>query len=121
MSPFQHCFTNLRSIPPRPITAANNRIFYATGMGDLQINVPNGSESMHITLRDTLYTPEMTLTIISISKIASAGYSVIFKGKICKIKNKSGKTVGKIKARPNGLYRVDRPILAAAVTAGSCT
>jgi transposase InsO family protein len=114
MSPFQHRFTNLRSIPPRPITAANNRVFYATGMGDLQIDVPNGSESTHITLRDALYAPEMTLTVISISKIASAGYSVIFKGKICKIKNKSGKTVGKIEARPNGLYRVDRPILAAA-------
>jgi hypothetical protein len=83
MSPFQHRFTNLCSIPPRPITAANNRVFYATGMGDLQIDVPNSSESTHITLRDALYTPEMTLTVISISKIASAGYSVIFKGKIC--------------------------------------
>jgi hypothetical protein len=114
MSPFQHRFTNLRSIPPRPITAANNRVFYTTGMGDLQIDVPNGSESTCITLRDALYAPEMTLTIISISKIASTGYSVIFKGKICKIKNKSGKTVGKIEARPNGLYRVDRLILATA-------
>jgi transposase InsO family protein len=86
----------------------------ATGMGDLQIDVPNGSESTRITLRDALYAPEMSLTVISINKIASAGYSVIFEGKICQIKNKSGKIVGKIKARPNGLYRVDRPILAAA-------
>ena len=114
MSPFSHHFTNLRSIPPRPITAANNRVFYATGMGDLGINVPNGSKSTHITLRDALYAPDMTLTVISISKIASAGYSVIFEGKFCKIKNKIGKIVGKIEARPNGLYRVDRPIASAA-------
>ena len=114
MSPFSHHFTNLRSIPPRPITAANNRVFYATGMGDLRINVPNGSKSTYITLKDALYAPDMTLTVISISKIASAGYSVIFEDKFCKIKNKIGKIVGKIEARPNGLYRVDRPIASAA-------
>ena len=114
MSPFQHRFTNLRSIPPRPITAANNRVFYATGMGDLKINVPNGSSSTRITLKDTLYAPDMSLTVISISKITGAGYTVSFEAKGCKIKNKNGKTIGKIPASANGLYRVDHSITAAA-------
>jgi transposase InsO family protein len=114
MSPFQHRFTNLRSIPPRPITAANNRVFYATGLGNLEIDVPNGSSSTRITLKDALYAPDMTLTVISIGKIASAGYSVSFEGQECKIKNKKGKTIGRIPASTNGLYRVDHPITAAA-------
>jgi hypothetical protein len=63
LSPFQHCFTDLRSIPPCPITAANNRVFYATGLGvvgDPNINVSSGSsESMRITLKDALYAPDM--------------------------------------------------------------
>jgi hypothetical protein len=32
----------------------------------------------------------MTLTVISISKIAGAGYNVSFEGQECKIKNKNG-------------------------------
>ena len=114
MSPFQHHFTHLHSIPPRAITAANNRVFYATGLGDLGIDVPNGSSSTRIILKDTLYAPDMSLTVVSISKITDAGYTVSFEGKGCKIKNKNGKTIGKIPASVNGLYRVEHPVTAAA-------
>ena len=114
MSPFQHRFTNLCSIPPRPIIAANNHTFYATGMGDLKINVPNGSSSTCITLKDAFHAPDMTLTVVSVHKIARAGYTVSFEDKECIIKNKKGKTIGKIPASANGLYRVDHPLVAAA-------
>ena len=83
-------------------------------MGDLRIDVPNGSLSTHITLKDALYAPDMTSTVISVSKIARACYSVSFAGEECKIKNKDGKTIGKIPANANGPYRVVRPITAAA-------
>ena len=75
MSPFKHRLrvTNLSSIPPCPITAANNRVFYATGLGDLKIDVPNNSLSTRITLKDALYAPDMSLTVVTISKIADAG------------------------------------------------
>jgi transposase InsO family protein len=114
MSPFPHRFTNLQSIPPRPITAANNRVFYATGAGDLKIDVPNGTSSTSITLKDALYAPDMGLTVVSISRIAAAGYSIAFEGKSCTIKNKSGKIVGDIPASPNGLYKVEHALAAAA-------
>ncbi|KAI0043512.1 hypothetical protein FA95DRAFT_1498499, partial [Auriscalpium vulgare] len=42
MSPFRHRFTTYRAIDPRPITAADKRVFYAIGVGDLSIDVPNG-------------------------------------------------------------------------------
>jgi len=101
MSPFQHHFTNLCSIPPHPITAANNHIFYATGLNDLKIDVPNGSSSTSITLKDTLYAPDMTLTVISISKIANAGYAVSFKGQECKIPASANRLVVSGRASDN--------------------
>ena len=97
ISPFQHCFTNLRAIPPQPITAANKGIFYASGIGDLKIDVPNGTEVSPITLKDVLYAPDISMTVISICKIEDVGYSVAIKDKICKIKNqKSSKMIGRI-------------------------
>ena len=49
ISLFQHHFTNLWVIPPQPITAANKGVFYALGIGDLKINIPNGTEVSPIT------------------------------------------------------------------------
>ena len=97
ISPFQHCFTNLQVIPPRPITAANKGVFYASGIGNLKIDIPNGTEVSPITLKDVLYAPDISMTVIAICKIEDMGYSVAIKDKICKIKNqKSSKTIGRI-------------------------
>src|SRR5258708_15941173 len=115
MSPFLHHFTNLHSIPPWAITAANSSTFTATSMGDLKINIPNGLSSTPITLKDVLYAPNISLTIVTVGKIADAGYSSFFnsKAKTCEIKHKSSKLVDKITKAANGLYRVDHPITAA--------
>jgi hypothetical protein len=80
MSPFSHCFTNLYEIPPCPITATNSQAFYATGTINLKINVPNDALSTPITLKDALYTSDMGLTVVFISNIAAASYSVVFRG-----------------------------------------
>jgi hypothetical protein len=101
MSPFCHHFANYRSIPPRPITAANKRIFYAIGTGDLQIDVPNGDMTTPILLKDTLHAPDMTLTIVSIGHITGTGSSVTFEDNTCKIKTRSGKLIGNIPASAN--------------------
>jgi gag-polypeptide of LTR copia-type len=111
MSPYRHLFTNLRDIPPHPITVASNRVFYAIGVGDLKIEVPRGSGSSAtcVTLKDTLYAPDMAFTVVSISRIAMAGCTINFEGKACKITNKRGKIVGEIPANANGLYWVSHP------------
>ena len=107
MSPFRDRFVTYRSIPPRAITAADKRVFYAVGAGDLRVEVPNGESSTTVLLRDALHAPDMGLTVVSISRIASAGYSVSFEGKSCKIKNKAGVTIGDIPASATGLYKVE--------------
>jgi hypothetical protein len=38
-----------------------------------------------VTLKNTLYTPEMALTLISTTRITDAGFAVNFKSKLCKI------------------------------------
>ena len=99
MSPFRHRFRNFHPIPPHAIASADHRVFYATGAGDLQIDVPNGDTTTPIILRDTLYAPDMALTIISISCINNAGCDVNFSTKscTCKIISPAGKQIGCIK------------------------
>jgi hypothetical protein len=116
MSPFCHWFKNYQTIPPRPITAANKRTFYAIGTGDLQVNIPNGNTITPILLHDTLHAPEMVLTIISIRRITSAGHSITFETKSCQIKNPAGKLIGNIPASLNGLYKVKHSYLMANAT-----
>ena len=108
MSPFRDRFTSYKEISPRAITAADKRVFYAIGTGDLKIEVPNGESLTPITLRDVLHAPDMGITIVSISRIAKAGYAVTFKDNTCQIRDKSDKVIGTIPASQSGLYKVDR-------------
>jgi len=55
----------------------------------------------------------MGITIVSVNRIAKAGYSVTFKENTCQIRNKAGKLIGTITASKNGLYKVERVYAAA--------
>jgi hypothetical protein len=107
MSPLRDCFIAYQEIPPRPITAADKRVFYAIGVGDVVIDIPNGESSTPIRLKDVLHAPDMGATIVSISRIAKASFSVCFEGQSCKIKDSHDKVIGIIPASDNGLYKVD--------------
>jgi hypothetical protein len=50
MSPFRAKFTTYREIPPRAIIAADKRMFYAIGIGDLRVEVPHGESSTSVIL-----------------------------------------------------------------------
>jgi hypothetical protein len=113
MSPFRDRFVSYKTIPPRAITAADKRVFYAIGTGDLEIEVPNGESSTRIILKDVLHAPDMGTTIISVNRITKAGYSVTFKDNACQIRNKEDKIIGSIPASQNGLYKVERVFAAA--------
>lgn len=51
MSPYRDRFVSYRTILPRAITAADKRVFYAVGEGDLRVEVPNGESSTTVLLR----------------------------------------------------------------------
>ena len=81
------------------------------GMGDLLFDVLNSAESMKVTLHDVLHTPDMGLTIVSISCIVKLGCSVEFEDSLCKIKRRQ-KVIGKVPASANRLYKVEQALAA---------
>ena len=106
MSGFFHRLTNYVKIPPIPILTADKRSFQAIGKGDMYVYLPNGDKSnSRILLKDVLYAPKMGITLVSISRIAKAGSTVVFTGSICRIYSKERAVIGEIKVR-GGLYRV---------------
>jgi hypothetical protein len=48
MSPLRDRFVAYQEIPPRPISVVDKRVFYAIGVGDVVIDVPNGESSTPI-------------------------------------------------------------------------
>ena len=106
MSGFFHRLTNYVKIPPIPILTADKQSFQAISKGDMYVYLPNGDKSnSRILLTDVLYTPKMGITLVSISRIAKAGSTVVFTGSICCIYSKERAIIGEIKVR-GGLYRV---------------
>ena len=106
MSGLRHKFIDLTEIKPIPITAADKRTFQAIAKGKLLIHIPNGDKgTSKVHLLDALYSPSMGVTLVSISKIAKAGSTVVFQGCYCQIYNRDKDRIGEIPER-NGLYRV---------------
>jgi hypothetical protein len=112
MSSFRERFTTYHDIPARPITAANNRVFYTIGVGDLEIDVPNGASSSKVLLRDALYAPDMGLTVVSIGCMVKVGCTVQFEDRTCTI-SRNGRTIGNVPASANSLFKVKHALAAA--------
>jgi len=107
MTPYRDEFTIFHQMPPKRLTAANQGSFTADRYGDVIISVPNGDRISKIHLRNVLYTPAVGFSLISISQIDDAGFSVTFGGQCCTIHNKDGNIVGSI-AKSQNLYRIIR-------------
>src|ERR1700678_195681 len=116
MTPFRHRLIKFTSIKSRPIQAADKRTFHVIGKGDMYIKIPNEGKTTTILLKDVLYAPDMGLTIISISRVAAAGYSTLFRSNFCRIFDAKQCRIGHIHVTPNGLYRVDHEEYALAVS-----
>ena len=77
-------FTNYKEVH-REITMADGRSLTAIGMGDLHIELPNGSRKTKVTFKNAMHAPSMAFTLISISRLDKAGYSVLFSKGMCTI------------------------------------
>jgi hypothetical protein len=109
MSPYQHLFTSLREIPPQPINAANKTVFHATAVGDMRITIPNGDKMTYLTLKIVWYCTDLAFMLISINRCDLAGYSALFKGQKCTIRDPHGMLVGQIPLS-DGLYKVQQKL-----------
>ena len=80
-----------------PIRAADGHTFSALGKGDLKIFLPNGDQKPTlITLKNMLYSLHMAFTLISVSCVARAGFSLFIKGGTCIICSPTLKVIGSI-------------------------
>ena len=106
-SPDRSKFLNYKEfINQEPIRAADGRTFHALGKGDIKINLPNGNQKPTlITLKEVYYSPIMAFTLISVSCIDRAGFSLLIKGGICEVRTSTSQVIGRI-PQIRGLYRV---------------
>ena len=86
MSGFCHKFIDIVEIKPIPITAANKQVFQATANGKILVHIPNGDKgTSQVYLLDALYSASMGVTLICISQIAKAEFTVMIQGSYCRI------------------------------------
>jgi len=101
-------FRNYRLIKGTDITTVDGQQLKAVGIGNIYIQLPNGSGHTKSLLRNMIHAPDMAFTLISVSKLDEAKCSVSFNKGICTIKNPTGVMMAKI-LRADGLYQI--PIL----------
>lgn len=97
-------FTNYKPINCN-ITTADGRTIKAVEMGDLCIDLPNGSKWTEAVFKDAIHAPDMAFTLISISWLDKMNYTVTFSKGICIIKDPKGRTIAII-PHSEGLYHV---------------
>ena len=101
-------FQNFRPLEDRNITTADGRSLKAVGIGDVRIELPNGSKRTPALLKNAVFAPDMAFTLISVSRLDEADCSVNFRKGMCTIRNPKGQTMATI-PRANGLYRLVNP------------
>ena len=96
-------FTNYKLVEQK-ITTADGRTLTAIRMGDLHIELPNGSVKTKTVFKNAIHVPKMAFTLISISRLDKAGFSVTFRKGMCAIIDPKGQTIATI-PHSKGLYK----------------
>ena len=75
-----HCkrFSNYTKIMPKPIMAADKHTFDTIGRGDLFIAILNRNSQTRVLLCNMLYVSKMGVTLVSVSKLNTVGYGMLF-------------------------------------------
>jgi GAG-pre-integrase domain len=97
-------FTNYKSVK-RQITTADGRSLSAVGMGDLHLELPNRSGKTKTVFQNAIHTPDMAFTLIFITRLNKARYSVTFKKGMCIVKNPKDITITTI-PHSDRLYKI---------------
>ena len=76
-------FINLRPLKGQNIHTTNDGVIPACGIGNVSIELSNGSGKTKCILNDTIYAPDMAFTLISVSCLDLANCSMTFTGSQC--------------------------------------
>ena len=82
---------------------ADGQTLKVVGIGDVCIDLPNGTKQTHALLKNTVYTPDMASTLISVGHLDRANCSITFWKGMCTIWNLKDHIRGTI-PMANNLY-----------------
>lgn len=86
---------------------ADKHMFDTISRGDLLIILPNDTSQTKILLCDVLYTQKMGVTLVSVSKLNTMGYAMLFQDQCCKILDHDKRIMGVV-PMTHGLYAIKR-------------
>lgn len=78
-------FKELRKCENPKIKIANNAKLSVEGKGDIDLKIHVNGSADQLKVKDTLYIPELSANLLSVSKITSKGYTVTFTKEKCVI------------------------------------
>jgi transposase InsO family protein len=115
--PSREQFTKFSTNLPRKIVTADGRTVESEGGGEVLVKIATEKGHSDLKLRNVLYAPSISYTLISLSSLDSSGISTIIeKGNLRLIdRNSEGSVLGEIKAR-NGIWQLnvnEKPVIAA--------
>lgn len=105
MTSYCNLLSSYKEITPHPIRAANSEFFSSIGIGNMKLSFNIGLKISTIVLKNVLHCPNLHTTLISVSKIDEAGYSVNFANNECHIYNSQGSLIG-FAPKKDGLYQI---------------
>jgi GAG-pre-integrase domain len=77
----------------------------AIGMENLYVELPNGSQKTKVIFKDSIHAPDMAFTLLSISHLDQAGFSVTFNKGMCTIRDPKGCTIATV-SHSDGLHQI---------------
>jgi len=91
---YRNALEHFVEIPPKSFQAANKQNLSAVGMGEMTINIPNGTDVSKLRLTEVLYAPEVGYTLVSVGKLDEKGFELTFSHGKCVICGPKGEHVG---------------------------
>uniref|UniRef100_A0AAG5D8R7 Endonuclease n=1 Tax=Anopheles atroparvus TaxID=41427 RepID=A0AAG5D8R7_ANOAO len=102
------CFNELLSCDVKWVKLADGKRAPVEGKGTAKVTLcDEGGQPRQIQLSDALYTPSLTLNLLSVSQITKKGARVTFKENSCEIT--CGKAIVALAYSVNGLYVLEQP------------
>lgn len=101
MTPFGNMILSKKESDIKKVSTADNSNLDVTCMGRVDINVSNN----HIEVNDCLHVPNLSVNLLSVSKIVRAGNKVVFNQEGCTIYNRNNEAVIHVK-ESDGVYKL---------------
>lgn len=83
-------FTNVNDFRCEKLNLATNSSTETTAIGTVKFGVESYGKTASLTLKDVLHAPALRTNLLSVSKITSSGYEVLFKEQEAHIVTKQG-------------------------------